>query len=54
MVTPSAMNGLKKACEVQFDWIYTHSFDRIGDSIGSIEPDILDEIDLALRRWLDL
>ena len=54
LVSPSAENGLTKHCEVEFDWIYTHSLERIGQSIGSLETDILDEVDEALRRWLDL
>ena len=54
LVAPSARNGLRKPCEVQFDWIYTHSAERIGGHIGSLEADILDQVDIALRRWLEL
>lgn len=54
VISPSTSNGLRKPCEVQFDWIYSHPTSRIGGHIGSLEPDILDQLDEALRRWLSL
>lgn len=54
LVSPSPANGLRKPCEVQFDWVYTHRIDHIGGRIGSLESGILDQVDEALRRWLDL
>ena len=54
LVVPSPVNHLTAPCEAQFDWIYTHAEARIGKQIGVLEPEVLDEIDEALRRWLDL
>ena len=53
-VAPADGNGLTRASEVQVDWIYTHPREFIGPRIGSVDAATLEQIDLALRRWLDL
>jgi mRNA interferase MazF len=53
-VAPSAQNGLAKPSEVEVDWIYTHRREFVSDPIGAVDTATLDQIDLALRRWLDL
>ncbi len=54
LAVPTPENGLRVACEAQYDWIYTHPIGSIGKRIGTIEIDVLNRIDDALRRWLDL
>lgn len=53
-VAPSDGNRLQMPSEVEVDWIYTHSIDRIGGVIGSLDAATMDEVDRALRRWLQL
>lgn len=53
-VAPAAQNGLTKPSEVQVDWVYTFPREYIGDRIGSVDEATLEQIDEALRRWLDL
>lgn len=54
MVAPTIGNHLARPSEVEIDWIYTFPIDRILGTIGSIDDDVLDRVDEALRRWLDL
>lgn len=53
-VAPDPGNGLSKPSEVQVDWIYTHEIQYIGGQIGSVDEATLEQIGIALRRWLDL
>ncbi len=53
-VAPTSGNRLRTPSEVQVDWIYTHPIERLGEVIGRLDQPTMDEIDLALRRWLDL
>ncbi len=53
-VAPSATNGLRLPSEVQVDWIYTHPLERMGEIIGFVDAPTLEQIDIMLRRWLDL
>jgi mRNA-degrading endonuclease toxin of MazEF toxin-antitoxin module len=53
-VFPSALNGLEKPSEIEFDWIYTFPLNQFLKRIGELEPPIMDQLILALRRWLDL
>jgi mRNA interferase MazF len=54
LVAPDPLNGLMKPSEVQVDWIYTHENKYIGERVGSVDDATLEQIDIALRRWLDL
>lgn len=54
LVVPSAENGLTRPSEVQIDSIYTHPRSFIGPRIGAVDNATLEQIDIALRRWLDL
>lgn len=53
-VAPTSENGLKLPSEVQVDWIYTHPIEWIEGVIGQLDADTMNEVDTALRRWLDL
>jgi mRNA interferase MazF len=53
-VVPTPTNGLSKPSEVQVDWVYTFPREFIGDCIGNMDEPTLEQIDIALRRWLDL
>lgn len=53
-VAPTQANGLTKPSEVQVDWIYTHPREVIGPRIGTLDTATLEQIDMALRRWLNL
>jgi mRNA interferase MazF len=54
LVVPALANGLSKPSEVQVDWVYTFPREFIGDRIGSVDEPTLEQVDIALRRWLDL
>jgi mRNA-degrading endonuclease toxin of MazEF toxin-antitoxin module len=54
LVAPAPQNGLKKASEVQVDWVHTFSRIRVGEAIGTLDAPTMAAVDEALRRWLDL
>lgn len=54
LVVPTRDNGLTRPSEVQVDWIYTHPREFIGPRIGTVDPATLEQIEMALRRWLNL
>lgn len=53
-VVPSAMNGLRHPSEVQVDWIYTHPVNNVGPVIGRLDRAAMEQVEVALRRWLDV
>lgn len=53
-IAPVQGNGLTSPSEVQIDWIHTHPREFIGPRIGTVDGATLEQIDMALRRWLDL
>jgi mRNA interferase MazF len=53
-VAPTQHNGLTKPSEVQVDWIYTHPREFLGPRIGALDTATLEQVDMALRRWLNL
>ena len=53
-VAPTTENRLRAPSEIEVDWIYTHSIDRVGTIIGKIDDATMELVDIALRRWLDL
>jgi mRNA interferase MazF len=54
LVVPGAESGLRLPSEVQVDWVFTHPIDCIGHVIGRLDEETRDQVDIALRRWLDL
>lgn len=53
-IAPAKDNGLTRPSEIQVDWIYTHPREFIGPRIGTVDGATLEQIDMALRRWLNL
>lgn len=53
-VAPTPANGLRQPSEVEIDWVYTHSIDRIDGVIGRLDEQTITLVDIALRRWLAL
>lgn len=54
VLVATPLNGLRSICEAQVDWIYSFDVSRLGPEIGEVGPEIMRQIDLALRTWLDL
>jgi mRNA interferase MazF len=53
-VDPSPRNGLRKTSQLMVDKLFTVPIQALGDVVGQLEPQVLTELDLALRGWLDL
>ncbi len=53
-VAPTPDNGLRTPSEIEVDWIFTHPVERIGAVIGRVDDPTLEQVDVMLRRWLDL
>jgi mRNA interferase MazF len=53
-VTPSPRNGLKKPSQLMVDKLFTLPLAALGGVVGQLEPQVLVELDLALRGWLEL
>ena len=53
-VEPTERNGLDHLSEIQVDKVQSVRRAGIREVIGTIEFDIQDRVDEALRRWLDL
>jgi mRNA interferase MazF len=53
-VDPSSRNGLRKPSQLMVDKLFTVSLQAVGEVVGQLEPDVLTELDLALRGWLEL
>jgi mRNA interferase MazF len=53
-IFPTAQNGLRKPSEVQVDNLQTVPLSRIGGFAGVAEPEIIRQVDLALRVFLNL
>jgi len=49
-----ADTGLRIDSEVEVDKITTVWVRRIGRIVGRANDDTMDQVDIALRRWLDL
>jgi mRNA interferase MazF len=54
IVEPSAMNGLRKRCQLMVDKLFTVPIGNIGSSIGCLETTVMAELEFALRDWLPL
>jgi mRNA interferase MazF len=53
-LTPSAGNGLQKPSQVMVDKAMTVSRDKLGPSIGRIDPDKLVEVERCLAVFLGI
>jgi len=53
-VEPSPRNGLRKPSQLMVDKLFSVPIQAVGDVVGQLEPDVLLDLDLALRGWLQL
>ena len=53
-VEPNSINGLMEPSEVQADKIATFTRPSVSKTIGQLDALTMEEVDKALRRWLDL
>lgn len=53
-VQPITRNGLKKPSQLMVDKLFTVPLSSLGKVVGQLEPQLLIELDLALRGWLEL
>jgi mRNA interferase MazF len=53
-VEPSRRNGLRKPSQLMVDKLFTVPAAAVGEVVGQLEPQVLVELDLALRGWLEL
>lgn len=53
-VEPSPRNGLRKPSQLMVDKLFTVPIQALGEVVGQLEPDVLTDLDLALRGWLEL
>ena len=53
-VEPSPRNGLRKPSQLMADKLFTVPLAAVGEVVGQLEPDVLLDLDLAMRGWLEL
>ena len=53
-VEPSRRNGLRKPSQLMVDKFFTVPTEAVGEVVGQLEPQVLVDLDLALRGWLEL
>lgn len=53
-VEPSARNGLRALSQVMVDKLTSVRRERIGPTIGALEPDALARVNRALALWLGI
>jgi mRNA interferase MazF len=53
-VVPSPRNGLRKPSQLMVDKLFTVPIQAVGEVVGQLEPQVLVDLDLALRGWLEL
>ena len=53
-VEPSPRNGLHKPSQLMVDKLFSVPIQAVGEVVGQLEPDVLLNLDLALRSWLEL
>ncbi len=51
---PSGRNGLRKPSQLMVDKLFTVPAEAVGELVGQLEPQVLVDLDLALRSWLEL
>jgi mRNA interferase MazF len=53
-VTPSPRNGLRKPSQLMVDRLFSVPIQAMRAVVGQLEPQVLIELDQALRGWLAL
>lgn len=53
-VVPSPRNGLRKPSQLMVDKLFTVPIQALGAVVGELEPELMVDLDLALRGWLEL
>lgn len=53
-VESSPRNGLHKPSQLMVDKLFSVPIQAVGEVVGQLEPDVLLNLDLALRSWLEL
>jgi len=53
-VEPSPRNGLRKPSQRMVDKLFTVPLQAVGEVLGQLEAQVLVDLDLALRGWLEL
>ena len=53
-VAPSPRNGLQKPSQLMVDKLFSVPIQALGAVVGQLEPQVLIELEMALRGWLDL
>lgn len=53
-IMPDENNGLRLPSQIQIDKTQAIWRHRFGEQIGKASPALMAEVDVALRRWLDL
>ena len=53
-IEPSGANGLKKVSQVMVDKTMTHPRDRIGQVVGTLEPETMLRVTRSLATWLGI
>ena len=46
--------GLRKPSQLMVDKLFTVPVEAVGEVVGQLEPQVLVDLDLALRGWLEL
>jgi len=52
-VEPSARNGLCKLTQLMVDKLFRVPVQVVGEVVGQLEHQVLVDLDLALRGWLE-
>jgi mRNA interferase MazF len=53
-VEPSGRNGLHKPSQLMVDKLFTVPAGAVAEVVGQLEPQVLVDLDLALRSWLEI
>ncbi len=53
-VGPTAMNGLRKPCEIQIDHLQTVELRSVGSVAGEADPATMRKVDTAMRLFFGL
>lgn len=53
-IDPDAGNRLACSSEIEVDLVMPMRKSRIEQSLGSVAPDVMARVDIALKRWLAL
>ncbi len=53
-VGPSGRNGLHKPSQLMVDKLFSVPAAAVGEVVGQLEPQVLVDLDLGLRSWLEI